>query len=191
MKSVQGNLPIQLNKKTENFMMKKILVLIMALVMALSLVACGGGDAPEAPIEQQQEVSDANEKGNPDADYAKLEGFLDRIIANYEAQQGIATLVEEVKSGQKEESALLDAYKNLADDASGMLQDVQSTQWETNNHDDKVTALADCAEALVAYLQTLYEAADENDATKLETAAELAADYDEKLTAVLDAMGVE
>ena len=58
-------------------MMKKILVLIMALVMALSLVACGGGDAPEAPIEQQQEVSDANEKGNPDADYAKLEGFLE------------------------------------------------------------------------------------------------------------------
>lgn len=28
--------------------MKKLLVLIMALVMALSLAACGGGDAQEA-----------------------------------------------------------------------------------------------------------------------------------------------
>jgi len=51
--------------------------------------------------------------------------------------------------------------------------------------------LTACIEALALYQQTLYEAADENDAAKLETAAELAADYDEKLTVVLDAMGVE
>ena len=72
-----------------------------------------------------------------------------------------------------------------------MLQDVQSTAWETNIYDDKAEVLTACIEALALYQQTLYEAADENDATKLETAAELAADYDEKLTAVLDAMGVE
>lgn len=79
----------------------------------------------------------------------------------------------------------------MAEDANEMLQDVQSTAWETNIYDDKAEVLTACIEALALYQQTLYEAADENDAAKLETAAELAADYDKKLTAVLDAMGIE
>lgn len=170
--------------------MKKLLVLMMALVMTLSLAACGSEADTDAPSTQQQGAA-ADEQAKADADFAKLQGFFDRIIENYEDQQAIGTLLEEVKSGQKEESDLLDAYKQLAEDANEMLQDVQSTAWETNIYDDKAEVLTACIEALALYQQTLYEAADENDATKLETAAELAADYDEKLTAVLDAMGVE
>ena len=170
--------------------MKKLLVLMMALVMTLSLAACGSEADTDAPSTQQQGAA-ADEQAKADADFAKLQGFFDRIIENYEDQQAIGTLLEEVKSGQKEESDLLDAYKQLAEDANEMLQDVQSTAWETNIYDDKAKVLTACIEALALYQQTLYEAADENDAAKLETAAELAADYDEKLTAVLDAMGVE
>ncbi len=171
--------------------MKKLLVLIMALAMTLSLAACGGGADGETPPANQSGTSVADEQAKADADFAKLQGFFDRIIENYEDQQAIGTLLEEVKSGQKEESNLLDAYKQLAEDANEMLQDVQSTAWETNIYDDKAEVLTACIEALALYQQTVYEAAEENDATKLETAAELAADYDEKLTAVLDAMGIE
>ncbi|SMB89880.1 hypothetical protein SAMN00017405_0672 [Desulfonispora thiosulfatigenes DSM 11270] len=163
--------------------MKKILVLMMALVMTLSLVACGG--------EADGETSPANQQGASVEDYAKLEGFFDRVIENYTGQQELATLLEEVKSGQKEESALLDAYGKLAEDSAGMLQDVQNTTWETNHYDDEVAALNACVKALALYQQTLYEASAENDGAKLDTVAELLNDYDAKLGALLDAMGVE
>ena len=170
--------------------MKKLLVLMMALAMTLSLAACGGEADTDAPSTQQQGAA-TDGQAKADADFAKLQGFFNRIIENYEDQQAIGTLLEEVKSGQKEESNLLDAYKQLAEDANEMLQDVQSTAWETNIYDDKAEVLTACIEALALYQQIVYEAAEENDATKLETAAELAADYDEKLTAVLNAMGIE
>lgn len=159
--------------------------------MMLSLVACAGEADGETPTANQSETSVADEQAKADADYAKLEGFFNRVIENYTRQQELATLLEEVKSGQKEERALLDAYRELAEDSNGMLQDVQSTTWETNYYDDKLAALNECIEALALYQQTIYEASAENDAAKLETVAELINDYDVKLGTLLDAMGVE
>jgi ABC-type glycerol-3-phosphate transport system substrate-binding protein len=171
--------------------MKKLLILIMALAMTLSLAACGGEADGETSPANQSGTSVADEQAKADADYAKLEGFFNRVIENYTSQQELTTLLEEVKSGQKEESALLDAYKKLAEDSNGMLQDVQSTTWETNYYDDKLAVLNECVEALALYQQTIYEASAENDATKLETVAALIDDYDTKLGALLDIMGVE
>ncbi len=176
--------------------MNKLLVLMIVIVMTLSLAACGGDvgsaeSAPEASAPAQQQESVADEQAKADEDYAKLEGFLNRIIANYQDQQALATLLEEIRSGQKEESALLDAYKQLAEDANGMLQDVQNTAWATNYYDDKAAVLTECAEALALYQQTAYEACAENDDAKLETMSVLLDDYDLKLSAFLDVMGVE
>jgi len=171
--------------------MKKLLVFMTALVMTLGLTACSGKTETTAPPIQQQDASVADEQTKADEDYAKLEGFFNGVVENYTTQQEIATLLEEVKSGQKEESALLDVYKSLADDSNGMLKEVQNTTWETNHYDDHVAALNACVEALALYQQTIYEASAENDATKLETVAALIDDYDTKLGALLDIMGVE
>lgn len=171
--------------------MKKLLVLMMALVMTFSLAACGGEADVVTPPANQPEASVADEQAKADADYVNLEDFLNRIVENYTEQQEIVTLLEEVKSGQKEESALLDAYRKLAEDSNGMLQDMQNTTWETNYYNDQVAALNECVEVLALYQQTLYEASAENDASKLETVAELLNDFDAKLGAFLDAMGVE
>ncbi|OZV11640.1 hypothetical protein CIW83_13365 [Tissierella sp. P1] len=171
--------------------MKKLLVLMMALVMTFSLAACGGEADVVTPPANQPEASVADEQAKADADYVNLEDFLNRIVENYTEQQEIVTLLEEVKSGQKEESALLDAYRKLAEDSNGMLQDMENTTWETNYYNDQVAALNECVEVLALYQQTLYEASAENDASKLETVAELLNDFDAKLGAFLDAMGVE
>lgn len=171
--------------------MKKLLVFMMALAMTLSIVACGGEADGETLTANQSGTSVADEQAKTDADYAKLEGFFNRVIENFTRQQELATLLEEVKSGQKEESALLDAYRELAEDSNGMIQDVQSTTWETNYYDDKLATLNECIEALALYQQTIYEASEENDATKMETVEELINDYDVKLGILLDVMGVE
>ena len=169
--------------------MKKLLVLMMALVMTLSLVACGKEEEVAAPPAEQQEVSD--EQAKADADYVKLENFFNRVVENYTEQQEIATLLEEVKSGKKQENAILDVYGKLREDSDGMFQELQNTAWETNHYDNEVAALHACVEALAIYQQTLYEASAENDGAKLETVAGLLNDYDAKLGALLDAMGVE
>lgn len=176
---------------TENggFKMKKLLVFMLALSTTLSLAACGTNAEGETPPPQQQ-ASLSDEQAKADEDYAKLLDFSDRISTNYQSLQELVALTDEVKNGQKEESVLLDAQKQLADDSAGMLADLQDTVWATKYYDDKVTALTDCVEAIAAYQQTLYEASSQNDESMLETLKVQMEEYEAKLSVFLDAMGV-
>ena len=72
-----------------------------------------------------------------------------------------------------------------------LASDVKKAEWITSYYDDKVAALTECVEALALYQQTTYEAGAENDEAKLEEAIRYYEDYDAKLGAFLDIMGVE
>ncbi|MEG1448161.1 MAG: hypothetical protein RR048_01580 [Oscillospiraceae bacterium] len=171
--------------------MKKFLVFIMSLVMSMSLVACGGEAEPETEAEPSEQPSVEEEQAKADEDFAQLQGFMNGILEIYNGQQEIATIMEEVKSGQKGESDLLDAYKQLADSSEALASEVQNATWTTNYYDDKVAALTECVDALALYQKTIYDAGAENDSAKLEEAVGYFEDYDAKLTTFLDIMGVE
>lgn len=103
----------------------------------------------EAPPEVTTAAGDPAAKS--EQDIARLQGFFDRVVANYQGQQELSALLEEIKSGQKEKSAILDAHKQLVEDSAGMLSDLENTEWATNLYDDKVTVLTDCVVALELY----------------------------------------
>ncbi|GEM_PF-3043187 len=174
--------------------MKKLLLLMVATMMALSFSACGGEEESEAPSTDEAVVAEdqvADEQAKADEDYAQLQGFMNGITEIYAGQQEIVAMLEEVKSGQREESDLLQGYQLLAEMSENLLTDVENATWITNYYDDKVIALTDCVTALALYQQTVYEAGAENDNAKLEEAVGYYEDYDAKLGEFLDIMGVE
>lgn len=84
----------------------------------------------------------------------------------YSSQQEIAAMLEDVKSGKREESDLLQGYKQLAEMAQSLKSNVENATWITSYYDDKVAVLTDCVTALALFQQTVHEAGAENDDAK-------------------------
>ena len=180
--------------------MKKSIATILSIMITISLTACGSQDSSKEDttiVPENQQTAEVSaelteeEKSKAAEDFAQLQTFLQGIIDNYTLQQEIAGMIEKLKSGEMEESTVLDAYKRLADDSQQLLQNLEHAKWKTNYYNDKVAAFTDCVTVLSAYTKTIYEASAENDEKKLAAATELAAKYDEKLGTFLDIMDVD
>lgn len=104
--------------------MRKVLILLMVMVIALGL-----------------------------ADYAQLTDMLKIISAHENIQQQIVSLTEQVKNGAAEESALLEATKQLSEDSQAMLDAVKNAQWKTGYYKEHLFHLTTAVEALGSSLE--------------------------------------
>lgn len=177
--------------------MKKLLVAFLATVMSLSLMGCGGDDAPaSAPTNNPQanEVSAeeqvAQEQALADADYNKLVDLAGIVAEHYALSDEMAALLEKVRAGEAEESSLLDASKQLADHSQALLEAVENAQWQTEYYKDHIALLTDAVKALAEGERLNYEAGVENDESKLAEVEKLLEEFNVKADQFLDMMGV-
>ncbi|AGA68424.1 hypothetical protein Desdi_0904 [Desulfitobacterium dichloroeliminans LMG P-21439] len=172
--------------------MKKLLVVLMIAVMSLSLIGCGGDEAPasapasnpptnEVPADQVAQV-----QALANADYAQLQELMEGIVEHQNMGPEFAALRQKVIDGQAEESALLEATKQLADHAQALLETAEKAQWKTEYYKEHVALLTASIRALADGERLSYEAGVENDESKLVQVAELMAEYDKKLGEFLD-----
>lgn len=170
--------------------MKKLFVILTATVMSLSLMGCGGGDAPASadkpPAAAVPADQVAQEQALADADYAQLQDLMAGVVEHQSKGPELAALRQKVIDGQAEESALLEATKELADHAQALLETIQKAQWKTEYYQEHVALLTASIKALADGERLSYEAGVANDDAKLAQVAELLAEYDKKLGEFLD-----
>lgn len=116
--------------------------------------------------------------------------LLQGVSDHYALSDQTSAVREQVINGQADESALLDATKEMADHAQSLLEQVQNAKWKTEYYKEHVELLTAAVEALAQGEQLAYEAGLNNDDSKLEEVADLLADYNEKIDELLILMGL-
>ncbi|MEG1547443.1 MAG: hypothetical protein RR232_05080 [Clostridia bacterium] len=171
--------------------MKKLLVLITVIAMILSLVACAANPAPDADAQPPVDATQADDQeALAAADFEQVKTFLAAVQAHHALAVPVATIREQVISGEADASELLDGLKMLSDDSQALLANVQAAEWKTEDCSEHVALLNELADSLAQAELLCYEAAGENDEAKLESSSAFLRTYEEKLSALLDLMGV-
>ena len=136
----------------------KLLALLMALTMALSLTACGGDDANNGTTDDQNTTA----------------------LTEEEYQQAVTDLSDKLTSIQTDAASLdpndLDAAKKLLDDMKQPFVDFMAVTPPEAYADAHVKMQSGC-QAMVDYIDTLASLMEETDATKLQQSSEKMMEY--------------
>lgn len=177
---------------------------VCTVVMEVTSAACGSGgktdtqqiqESPDTPA--ASDVSDASdgqaavEQSLINADFALLADLILETVAHEELVVQTCVLKEQVKKGEAAKDALLAAWKHLSDDSQRLLAFIKGSHWQTAHYTEHAALLTASVEALAKSELTVYEAAIENDESKLERIPELTAAYSENLDALCRLMGTE
>jgi hypothetical protein len=170
------------------------------VVTEVTLAACGsGGNIGTEPVQESPEIpaaagavdGQAADQALVNADFGQLADLILETVAHEEMVVQTCALKEQVQKGEAAKAALLEAWKQLSDDSQHLLALIQSTRWQTAYYTEHAALLTASVEALAKSELTVYEAAVENDDSKLESIPALTAAYRENLDALCRLMGIE
>ena len=164
--------------------MKKLLVLMLILTLALSLAACGGTDENAKAPEQTPEEKLAEEQERANQDYDTLGEFLKKVAVADEAIYAYLELPRE------EDVLVAAAEENLAY-AQSLAAEFSELKLQTEYYNEHLGYTGAVVESLNSFWTIIYENAYETDNEEImEEAAGYLEDYKANFDALLTLFGV-